>query len=434
MHDNGLISASEYKQSAASSLGLVQSKKVTRREFPAFLDLVKRQLLNDYREDDLRSEGLRIFTSFSLRAQLRAEKALAHRLSALETAYQLPAKTLQTAVVTVSVGSGEVQALVGGREQGFEGFNRALDARRSVGSLIKPAVYLTALEQGHTLATEIDDAPVTVKGPDGTLWQPQNFDHKSHGKIPLFKALAHSYNQAAARLGMQLGLDKVASNVERLGVSIDVPRIPAMLLGAVEWSPLMVASMYHTIAVDGFYTPLRAIRSVQQSEGQPLSRYPLAVEQRFDARSVYQLKVAMELVMRAGSGRSAYKKLPKDLAVAGKTGTSNDQRDSWFAGFSDDSLAVVWIGRDDNGVTPLTGATGALPLWTDIMTADPGRGLDSHLPEGLSNQWVDAESGLASGKNCRNSVQLPFLEGTEPRQKAKCQWVENPLIHWWKNL
>lgn len=434
MRDNDLISAGDYKRAAASPLGLVQSKKVSRREFPAFLDLVKRQLLNDYREDDLRSEGLRIFTSFSLRAQLRAEKALTDRLITLEKRHQLPAKTLQTAVVTVSVGSGEIQALVGGRQKGFKGFNRALDARRSVGSLIKPAVYLTALEQGQTLATEIDDAPVTVKGPDGVLWQPQNFDHKSHGKVPLFKALAYSYNQAAARLGMQLGLNSVAANVERMGVDVDVPRIPAMLLGAVEWSPLMVASMYHTIAADGFYTPLRAIRSVQQSEGQPLSRYPLAVEQRFDARAVYQLKVAMEFVMRAGSGRSAYQKLPKDLAVAGKTGTSNDQRDSWFAGFTDDSLAVVWVGRDDNGVTPLTGATGALPLWSDIMALDPGRGLDPHLPEGLLNQWVDADSGLASGKNCRNSVQLPFIDGAQPRQKAHCQWLENPLLHWWKNL
>lgn len=149
---------------------------------------------------------------------------------------------------------------------------------------------------------------------------------------------------------------------------------------------------------------------------------------------MYQLKVAMEFVMRAGSGRSTYQKLPKDLAVAGKTGTSNDQRDSWFAGFTDDSLAVVWVGRDDNGVTPLTGATGALPLWSDIMAADPGRGLDPHLPEGLLNQWVDADSGLASGKNCRNSVQLPFIDGAQPRQKAHCQWLENPLLHWWKNL
>ena len=434
MFDRGLITQSDLVKSQASSLGVVGAKKITRRNYPAFLDLVKRQLLEDYQEQDLSSEGLRIFTSFSLRAQQRAEQAVERRLNKLEGAYQLPQQSLQTAVVTVAVGSGEVLALVGDRQRGYPGFNRALDARRSVGSLIKPALYLTALQQGKTLVSSIDDSPVKVQGPNSSLWQPQNFDHKSHGKVPLFKALSHSYNQAAVRLGMQLGLDEVATNVERLGVDMPVARIPAMLLGAVEWSPLTVASLYHTIAADGFYTPLRSIRSVQTVQGLPLSRYPLVVEQRFDIRYMYQLKVAMELVMRNGSGRSAYKQLPAKLAVAGKTGTSNDQRDSWFAGFSGDTLAVVWMGRDDNDVTPLTGASGALQLWSDIMVADPGRGLDSFLPVGLSNVWVDSNSGLVSAKNCRGAILLPFIEGTEPRQKGACEWIENPLIHWWKQL
>ncbi len=434
MFDSGLITESDLLTSQASSLGVVDAKKISRRNYPAFLDLVKRQLLDDYREQDLRSAGLRIFTSFSLRAQQRAEQAVERRLTKLEGVYKLPQKSLQAAVVTVAVGSGEVLALVGDRQRGYPGFNRALDARRSVGSLIKPALYLTALQQGKTLVSSIDDSPVKVQGPNGSLWQPQNFDHASHGKVPLFKALSHSYNQAAVRLGMQLGLDEVATNVEKLGVDLPVRRIPAMLLGAVEWSPLTVASMYHTIAADGFYTSLRSIRSVQTMQGLPLSRYPLAVEQRFDIRFIYQLKVAMELVMRNGSGRGAYKQLPAELAVAGKTGTSNDQRDSWFAGFSNDTLAVVWLGRDDNDVTPLTGASGALLLWSDIMAADVGRGLDPFLPEGLSNVWVDSNSGLVSAENCRGAILLPFIEGTEPRQQGPCEWIENPLIHWWKQF
>ena len=434
MHNSGLIDAVEYRRVSAQSLGIVAAAQAHAVEYPAFLGLVKRQLLQDYREQDLNSEGLRIFTSFSRRAQNRAQGVVNRRLSELETRYQLAADSLQAAVVLVSVGSGEVQALVGGRHEGFQGFNRALDARRSIGSLVKPALYLTAIEQGYNLSSELDDEAVTVRGPSGELWQPQNFDHKSHGRIPLFRALAFSYNQAAARLGMQLGLSKVAQTLEQLGMEADVAEVPAMLLGAIEWPPISVAAMYHTIAADGFYTPLRAIRNVQTALGKPLSRYPLAVEQRFQPASVFQLKAAMQQVMRVGSGRRTYRTLPKKLVLAGKTGTSNDQRDSWFAGFSGDNLAVVWVGRDDNGETPLTGASGALPLWVQIMAGDPGRSLHNQPPAGLKNVWVDASSGYISGDNCRGALQLPFVIGNLPTQKARCEWLENPLKHWWKNL
>ena len=434
MRNSGLIDAEEYQRVSAGPLGVVSAARARTEEYPAFLGLVKRQLLRDYREQDLSSEGLRIFTSFSLRAQRRAERAVSRRLPALEKQYQLATDTLQAAVVLVAVGSGEVQALIGGRHEGYQGFNRALDARRSIGSLVKPALYLTAIEQGYNLSSELDDEAVTVRGPGGKLWQPQNFDHKSHGRIPLFRALAFSYNQAAARLGMQLGLSKVAQTLEDLGVESDVAEIPAMLLGAVEWPPISVAAMYHTIATDGFYTPLRAIRNVQTALGKPLSRYPLAVEQRFQPASVFQLKAAMQQVMRVGSGRGAYRHLPKELVLAGKTGTSNDQRDSWFAGFSGDKLAVVWVGRDDNGATPLTGASGALPLWAQIMAGDPGRSLQIQPPAGLKNVWVDASSGYISGDNCRGALQLPFVVDNLPTQKGSCEWIENPLKHWWKNL
>lgn len=434
MWQSELISEAEYRKTIASPLGVVTGKRVKQKEFPSFLDLVKRQLLRDYHEEDLSSEGLRIFTSFSLRAQSRAERAVTKHLQQLEKTHSLTAQSLEAAVVSVAVGSGEVLAVVGGRRPGFEGFNRALDARRSIGSLMKPALYLTAFEQNYNLATSISDAPVTVKGPDDSLWQPRNFDLKSHDDVPLYKALSSSYNQAAARLGMQLGLDSVAETVARLGVDTDVPRVPAMVLGAVEWSPLSVASMYHTIAADGFHTPLRAILNVQTMTGQPLSRYPLAVQQKFSSADIYQLKAGLQLVMQIGSGRNAYQQLPNDLAVAGKTGTSNDQRDSWFAGFSDETLVVVWLGRDDNGVTPLTGASGALPVWASIMAADPGRGLSQSPPDGVVYHWVDEASGLASADNCQKALRLPFIAGQQPKVKAPCQWAENPLLHWWKNL
>ncbi len=436
MADEGLISTEQLADAKAQPLGVKDRGGGQLHPYPAYMDLVKRQLMRDYREEDLRSEGLRIFTGLDPWVQARTEESLAKRLQDLEIARGISSNSLQGAAVVVAVGSGEVMAVVGDRNSRFSGFNRALDARRQVGSLIKPAVYLAALsgDQGYTLATPISDGPVTVAGRDGSFWQPSNFSHKNHGEVPLYKALAHSYNQSTARLGMQLGLHRVKHTVEALGVTVDVPQVPSMLLGSVEMSPLEVATMYHTLATEGFYTPLRSIRAVLSADGTPLKRYPLQVEQRFSTEAVYLLNYALQAVMHEGTGRSAYSRLPRELRLAGKTGTTNDQRDSWFSGYSGDHLAVVWLGRDDNGRTPLTGASGALQVWTDLMLQLPTRSMDTTPPLAVRYSYVDIDSGQLSGENCRGAQHLPFIEGQEPMGKAHCEWVENPVVHWWKGL
>src|SRR5690606_36424781 len=231
MHREGLIDDQEFKRAQAAPLGLVQESNTSLVSYPAFVDLVKRQLQSDYREEDLRSEGLRIFTSLSPMVQRQAEQALTQRLQQLEKRYST--EKLQGGVVVTSVGGGEILALVGGKQARFEGFNRALDARRPIGSLVKPFVYLTALEQpGYHLGTMISDAPISIKLSNGNFWEPQNYDKLDHGNVPLYFALSHSYNQATARLGMELGLERVAQTITAAGYEGRVPNVPSVLLGS----------------------------------------------------------------------------------------------------------------------------------------------------------------------------------------------------------
>ena len=436
MAEAGLISAEQREAAVGSGLGVVPPELRRLRDHPSFIDLVKRQLRRDYRAEDLQAAGLQVFTTLAPSLQHRVEQALQQRIARLERDHGMAADSLQGAAVLTSVGDGEVTAVVGGRNPHFAGFNRALDARRPVGSLIKPAIYLNALlqPQQYTLASRLSDTAVTVSGADGELWQPRNFSEQDHGEVLLLEALSKSYNQSTARLGMQLGLAEVLETVAKLGVQQRLPQVPAVLLGAAELSALDVATMYHTIAADGVYTPLRAVRAVLDAQGQPLSRYPLQVEQRFSSESIHLLQYAMQAVLRSGTGRPVYRQLPQALALAGKTGTTNDQRDSWFAGFSGDHLGVVWLGLDDNGKTPLTGATGAAGVWADIYTGLATRPLAFEKPAAVSYHWIDTGSGLLSGENCQGAQWIPFIEGSQPAQRSPCRYMENPVLRWFKRL
>jgi penicillin-binding protein 1B len=382
--------------------------------------LVKRQLREDYREEDLTEEGLRIFTSLDPILQSKAETSLDETLKRL--AGRKGVDQVESAMVVSNPETGEIQALIGSRQPRFAGFNRAVDAVRPIGSLIKPAVYLTALERPsqYTLTSWVADEPFSVKGQDGQVWRPQNYDRRAHGTIYLYQGLANSYNLSTAKLGLELGVPNVLKTLERLGVSREWPAYPSMLLGAGALSPMEVATMYQTLANGGFNTPLRAIRSVLTSEGEPLKRYPFQIQQRFDPGAIYLVQNAMQRVMREGTARSVYSQLPSSLTLAGKTGTTNDSRDSWFAGFSQDLLAVVWLGRDDNGKTPLTGATGALQVWTSFMRKADPLPLDMPMPDNVTQAWIDPHSGQGSDPSCPGAVQMPYIRGSEPAPGAPC--------------
>lgn len=431
---DGVVSETEAKRATARKLGVALERGAGATYFPAFLALVNRELAASYRHDDLTTAGLRIFTSLDPMLQSQAEQALAAGVKRLQRPSKAP---LEGAVVVVNPQTAEVLAVVGGRRAGFEGYNRALDARRPVGSLVKPVVYLAALEHGHTLATRVADAPIEVPLARGKTWSPQNFDGQSHGDVPLVRALAESMNMATVRLGMEVGVPRVVKLLRKLGVEGDLAANPSLLLGALDLAPLQVAQLYGTLASGGFRTSLRAVRSVQGPDGEPLTQFPLQTEQAADPAAVYQLDQALVQVMQRGTGRSARARLPADVVVAGKTGTSNDLRDSWFAGFSQDLLAVVWMGYDDNEPTGLTGASGAMSVWSDLLARVPLTSFQAPVPEGMVAIDIDYATGLGVGPGCGDPVQVPVPAGTEVPLLPGCAGadaaLENPL-QWLRDL
>jgi len=211
--------------------------------------------------------------------------------------------------------------------------------------------------------------------------------------------------------------------------------VPSLLIGAVDMSPFEVTGLYHTLAAEGVHTPLHGIREVLNAEGQPLKRYPLELEQRFSSQSTFELQYALQAVLREGTGRSVYNSFPASLPLAGKTGTTNDQRDSWFAGFSGEHLAVVWLGRDDNAKTPLSGASGALQVWADLMRQLPTQGVNQQAPEGVSFDWIDASTGLLSAEHCEGALWLPLQNEFKPKEAAECKInSDTGETHWWQGI
>jgi len=416
MAEQGVISAQEAARARALPLGLSQRER-RMNSYPAYLDLVRRQLRRDYRDEDLTSLGLSIFTAFDPVLQRQAERSIETVLPRVDRD-----RALEAAMVVSRSDNGEVVAVVGGRSVRFAGFNRALDSRRPAGSLLKVAVYLAALEQPQrfSLATLLSDEPIRVEGPRGRFWEPRNFDRKSHGDVLLHQALAQSYNQATVQLGMAVGVPAVVDMARRLGLSGRIPELPSVILGAGEYSPLDVLGMYQTIAAGGFQTPLRSIRDIVDASGVPLRRYPLEYDRQVGLEAMHLLHYALREVMQEGTGASAYRTLPREFQVAGKTGTSDEGRDAWFAGFSGDLVAVVWVGRDDNAALRLTGATGALPVWSDFIAAASDRQLDYRMPDGIEVHWVDDSSGELSAEYCPGARQLPFIAGFEPAARSAC--------------
>ncbi|BEQ13267.1 penicillin-binding protein 1B [Desulfoferula mesophila] len=422
MAQDGKLSPRQLARAQAAPLGVVARPPSGASPYPAFLQLVYRQLKRDYRDEDLRSEGLGIITTLDPVAQRAAERALSGRLARLEKDRRLKSGTLQGALVITSTQNAEVQAVVGGRDPRFEGFNRALDAQRPIGSLVKPVVYLTALEhpQRYTLATLLDDSPLLLKQKGSEDYAPQNFDKRFHGRVPLIDCLVHSYNVPTVRLGLAVGIPQVLDNLRRLGARSPLPGFASSLLGAGELAPLEVAQVYQTIAAGGFRTPLRAIRAVLTSRGEPLKRYPLKVEQTSDPAALYLLTTAMQEVVRRGTARSLDRYLPASLDIAGKTGTTDGLRDSWFAGFTGDRLAVAWVGRDDNRPTGLTGASGAMVVWGQALAALDPQPLVPTQPDNVAWAWVDPASGLLSARGCPGAMNLPFIAGSAPTRRAAC--------------
>lgn len=423
MRDQNFITEDQFLQAKIEPLGVGAKPSMGTTRYPAFFGLVRKQLLQYYQEEDLRSEGLQIFTTLDPRTQAAAETALATQLARMDKRGSNDDARLEGAVVVTDSQNGEVQAVVGGRDASYPGFNRALDAHRSIGSLMKPAVYLAALSdpnRQYTLITPLDDSPLVWEEPGRPAWAPMNYDKANHGDVPLRTALANSYNIATARIGLDLGVNHVLEMASSLGTGEPIPPYASSVLGAVPMSPLDVTQMYQTIANGGFRVPLRAIREVLTASGTPLQRYQLSVKQVADAAPVYLLTTAMQGVVREGTAKALVNYVPAELNVAGKTGTSDDARDAWFAGFTGDRVAVVWVGYDDNSPTHFTGSGGAMPIWGQLMSRLNPEPLIPPVPENVEMVWIDAANGLRADPACPEAVELPFITGTAPTEQSPC--------------
>ncbi|MCO8057969.1 penicillin-binding protein 1B [Acinetobacter towneri] len=416
----GYLNQEQYEKETARPLNVITKPTVGPARFPDFLDIVRRQLRTEYQEGDLTNQGLRIFTTLDPIAQINVQNAFKASVERLSKANPKRLKDLQGAVLISHPENGELVAAVGST-QDFTGFNRALDAKRQVGSLLKPIIYLSAIESGrYNWASPVEDSQISIPI-DGKSWTPRNYSGSDHGIVSMSQALSQSYNLSAVRLGQEFGLSTFRNHLIKFGVPSDaIPQYPSIFLGAVDLSPMQVMDIYGNFATGGFKYPTKAIRTVVDANGRLLDRYGLTVQQTIDPSAAYILNFGLQQVMSSGTGRSAYNSLSTDLKLAGKSGTTNDTRDSWFAGYSGNYLAVVWLGLDDNKVTGLTGSSGALPVWSNVMQQLRQKPVNLRQTEQIQWHWIDRSSGHLSAQGCEGAMYIPVNRNNVPRQATAC--------------
>ncbi len=416
MRDFNLIDEATLHAALTKPIELATSRRGG-RYYPAFMDLVRRELSRDFDSGDLAANGYRIFTTLKPHLQDAAQIAALRTLGNLERERNLPTKTLEAAVIIRDSQTGDIHAVVGGRAQGSQGFNRALNARRQVGSLLKPVVVLTALETDrYHLASPIDDAPIVLS--DFNNWAPLNFDGQFRGPVPLVRALSDSLNVATVRLGMSMGVANVANRITSLtGKAITQP-FPSLFLGALDLTPFEVSELYAAFASGGFRTPGKSVVVVLDTGDATLSRYAIDVNQMFSPDHAAAMTRALQVTMQRGTGRSS----PLGATgIAGKTGSSDNYRDSWVAVFDANLLTVVWIGKDDNSPHGLSGSKGALRLW-DLLAHDLTirAALVPPLSDRLHWGWIDYRSGNATLEQCAEAINIPLPRGVDLHRDVGC--------------
>ena len=368
---------------------------------PAFMQLVRQELQSKLGDKVKDLSGVKIFTTFDSVAQEAAEKAAVEGIPALKKQRKL--SDLETAMVVVDRNTGEVRAMVGGAEPQFAGYNRAMQARRSIGSLAKPATYLTALSQPnqYRLNTWIADAPISLRQPNGQVWSPQNDDKQFSGQVMLVDALTRSMNVPTVNLGMALGLPVIVDTWQKLGVPKDqLHPVPAMILGALNLTPIEVAQAFQTIASGGNRAPLSALRSVIAEDGSVLYQSFPQAERAVPAQAAYMTLWTMQQVVQRGTGRQLGAKYP-GLHLAGKTGTTNNNVDTWFAGIDGREVVITWVGRDNNQPTKLYGASGAMSIYQRYLANQSPVPLNLVAPEDIVDMGVDGSGNFVCGGGMR---------------------------------
>lgn len=367
MLEHSFINKAQYQVAVKRGLNLSNAKALNHRANPAFVSLLNRELKSYVAPSIRKQSGLAIFTSISPLAQKHAEQAVRAGLDKIKKQ-----DDLQAAMVITDRKYAEVRALVSGKDVKYSGFNRALDASRPIGSLLKPALYLTALNSGWSLDDQLDDKEIVLKNASGQRWKPKNYDRQFRGQVTLKQALVESLNIPAVNLGMQVGLNNVIHSLHKMGVEKNIRAYPSLVLGSLSLSPYAVAQMYQPIAMQGVYKPLTMIRSIVSSDGDLLYQRSQQAQRHFSEDSVAQLNIALHEVTTLGTASSLRWRNPNQ-AFYGKTGTTNNLNDSWFVGMDAGDVVTTWVGKDNNQSAELTGSSGALVLFSDYMKLKIGK-------------------------------------------------------------
>jgi penicillin-binding protein 1B len=410
MLNQDFINIAQYQKAAKSSLGL-KNGIGSNGKYHGFMSLVKQELSQRFSQDLSKASGLSIFTTLDTSTQSYAQQSLVKRVKVLEKS----AKTakLQGAIVVTDFRTGEVKALVDGTNANYAGFNRALNAVRPIGSLVKPFVMASALEDPSqfNLATLLEDKPLTLTDGHGQTWRPRNYDKKYRQQVTLLDALSHSYNVPTVNLGMAVSLENVAFTLNRAGWQDQITLLPSMLLGAVEASPWQVTQLYQSLANDGETKQLHTVTAVVTESGDIFYGYNPIPVQAMSSTAAYLTKYAMHQVTQVGTAKSLRWK-HKGKKLAGKTGTTDDLRDSWYAGFDRNEVTVVWLGRDDNKPTGLTGSSGALTVYSELIKRHGAQSISLTPPDNVVTGYFSSVTGLPSSKYCEDVVRLPAVNTT----------------------
>ena len=419
MLDEGLITQEAFDEAISRNLQVVKKPQIRTSKVPAFMGYIKRQLSQEYSLEALSSQGLRLFTTLDPLLQQQAERVLSDRINLIEKS-RSNAEDLQGALILSEISSGDILAMVGDRNPNYVGFNRAIDAYRQTGSVIKPFVYLSALmsPEQFNLTSKLDDSSFSLEGSDGSLWSPKNYDGKERGEVKLSQAMIESLNLATARLAISVGIENVAETIVDAGFERELPAYPSIALGAKEMSPLEVLRIYQALANGGVGVKSSGLIAVQDQSGELLQRYSRTAESRLEPESTFLTKYLLTQVTKEGTAKQIGATFP-NKRFAGKTGTTNDLRDSWYAGFGKERLAVVWLGRDDNQPANLTGATGALQVWKDLFRKIDESSVELNAPQNV--EWGMEEGGLLDlFRSCNVDNSIPYDTAAKPQTLSAC--------------
>ncbi len=429
MQDAGFIDEPTMKDAEAAPLR-VEASASDSAEAPYFVDFVRNQLAQRYALTDLTTGNLSIQTTIDLPLQQLAQRAVETGLAAVDKQIKVKRDVpVQASLIAIEPKTGEIVALVGGRSYDRSQYDRVVRARRQPGSTFKPFVYLSAFEATFddptlppiTPATVVEDAPAVFFYEDKE-YIPQNYEDKYFGYVTLRKALAHSLNVATVKVAEMVGYDRVAAVwTQKLRISDNVQAYPAIALGAFEATPLQMATAYSVLANGGLKIDPVAVLSVTDGSSRPLEQHNTPTPERVvHEESAFLVTHMLRSTINEGTAASA-RAQGFAADAAGKTGTSNDKRDAWFAGYTPDLLCVVWVGYDDNTPIGLTGASAALPIWVEFMKgALAGTRTSSFLPPemGIVFEDIDKETGLLAGPSCPKIFSEAFIATTEPTERC----------------